>query len=48
MFTWVVDEFLNTYVSYRLEPGGTGTRLHFEHSGFDKNRHSRGPSTAGT
>ena len=35
VFTWVVDEFLNTRVSYRLEPDGSGTRVLFEHSGFD-------------
>lgn len=26
---------VNTRVSYRLEPEGDGTRLYFEHSGFD-------------
>lgn len=26
---------LDTLVTYRLEPEGDGTRLHFEHSGFD-------------
>jgi uncharacterized protein YndB with AHSA1/START domain len=36
VFTWVVDEFLNTRVSYRLEPDGTGTRVLFEHSGFEQ------------
>lgn len=36
VFTWVVDEFLNTRVSYRLEPNGTGTRVLFEHSGFEQ------------
>src|SRR5262245_36763390 len=35
VFTWVVDEFLNTRVSYRLEPDGTGTRVLFEHAGFE-------------
>jgi uncharacterized protein YndB with AHSA1/START domain len=35
VFTWVVDEFLNTRVSYRIEPDGTGTRVLFEHSGFE-------------
>jgi|SRR5688500_1095279 len=35
VFTWVVDEFLDTRVSYRLEPDGTGTRVLFEHSGFE-------------
>lgn len=36
VFTWVVGDFLNTRVSYRLEPDGTGTRVLFEHSGFDQ------------
>jgi len=36
VFTWVVGEFLNTRVSYHLEPDGTGTRLLFEHSGFEQ------------
>ena len=36
VFTWVVDEFLNTRVSYRLEPDGTGTRVLFEHTGFEQ------------
>jgi uncharacterized protein YndB with AHSA1/START domain len=36
VFTWVVGEFLNTRVSYRLEPKGTGTRVLFEHSGFEQ------------
>jgi uncharacterized protein YndB with AHSA1/START domain len=35
-FTWVVDEFLDTRVSYRLEPDGNGTRVLFEHSGFEQ------------
>ena len=35
VFTWVVGEFLNTRVSYRLEPDGAGTRVLFEHSGFE-------------
>ena len=35
VFTWVVGDFLDTRVSYRLEPDGTGTRVLFEHSGFD-------------
>jgi uncharacterized protein YndB with AHSA1/START domain len=34
VFTWVVAEFLDTRVSYRLEPDGAGTRVLFEHSGF--------------
>jgi uncharacterized protein YndB with AHSA1/START domain len=36
VFTWVVGEFLDTRVSYRLEPDGTGTRVLFEHSGFEQ------------
>jgi len=35
-FTWVVDGFLNTRVSYRLEAEGAGTRVLFEHSGFEQ------------
>lgn len=35
VFTWVVGEFLNTRVSYRLESDGTGTRVLFEHAGFE-------------
>lgn len=35
-FTWVVDEFLNTRVSYRLQADGTGTLVRFEHSGFER------------
>ena len=34
VFSWVVDEFLDTRVSYRLQPDGTGTRVFFEHTGF--------------
>lgn len=33
-YTWVGGA-LNTQVTYRLEPEGTGTRVRFEHSGFD-------------
>lgn len=36
VFTWIVDDFLDTRVSYRLEPDGTGTRVLFEHSGFEQ------------
>ena len=36
MFSWSVGAPVeNTRVSYRLEPEGDGTRLFFEHSGFD-------------
>ena len=37
-FTWVVDAFLDTRVSYRLEADGAGTRVLFEHSGFSQNQ----------
>jgi uncharacterized protein YndB with AHSA1/START domain len=33
-YTWTGGG-LSTKVTYRLEPEGTGTRLYFEHSGFD-------------
>jgi uncharacterized protein YndB with AHSA1/START domain len=36
VFTWVVEGFLNTQVRYRLEPDGSGTRVLFEHSGFEQ------------
>lgn len=36
VFTWIVADFLNTEVAYRLEPEGTGTRVLFEHSGFEQ------------
>ena len=38
IFTWVVGEVheLDTRVSYRLEPDGSGTRVLFEHSGFQQ------------
>src|SRR4029434_11001846 len=42
IFTWVVDDFLNTCVSYRLEPDGTGTRVLFEHTGFEQEQAFRG------
>lgn len=34
VFTWVGGE-IDTRVSYRLEPDGTGTRVWFEHAGFE-------------
>lgn len=33
-YTWTGGP-LNTLVTYRMEPEGAGTCLHFEHSGFD-------------
>lgn len=33
-YTWV-GSALDTLVTFRLEPEGDGTRLYFEHSGFD-------------
>ena len=41
-FTWVVDGFLNTRVSYRLDPDGAGTRVLFEHTGFEQERAFKG------
>jgi|SRR5579872_1340609 len=34
-FSWTAGGLDNTQVSFRLEPDGEGTRLFFEHSGFD-------------
>jgi uncharacterized protein YndB with AHSA1/START domain len=34
-YSWAGGSLVNTRVSYRLEPDGAGTRLVFEHSGFD-------------
>jgi uncharacterized protein YndB with AHSA1/START domain len=34
-FSWSAGELVDTRVSFRLEPDGDGTRIHFEHSGFD-------------
>ena len=34
-FSWSAGGLENTQVSFRLEPEGDGTRLLFEHSGFD-------------
>jgi uncharacterized protein YndB with AHSA1/START domain len=42
IFTWVVEEFLDTRVSYCLEPDGTGTRVLFEHTGFEQEQAHRG------
>jgi uncharacterized protein YndB with AHSA1/START domain len=42
VFTWVVDEFLNTRISYRLEPDGSGTRVLFEHTGFEQEQAFKG------
>ena len=42
VFTWVVGEFLNTRVSYRLEADGAGTRVLFEHSGFEEGAAQQG------
>lgn len=35
MFSWAAGGLANSQVSFRLEPDGEGTRLFFEHSGFD-------------
>ncbi len=34
-FSWLAGGLVNTEVSFRLELEGDGTRLFFEHSGFD-------------
>ena len=34
-FSWSAGELVGTQVSFQLEPDGNGTRLLFEHSGFD-------------
>lgn len=34
-FSWIAGGLADSRVSFRLEPEGEGTRLHFEHSGFD-------------
>jgi uncharacterized protein YndB with AHSA1/START domain len=34
-FSWSAGGLDNTRVSFRLEPNGNGTRLLFEHSGFE-------------
>lgn len=35
VFTWSAGGLADTRVSFRLEPDGEGSRLFFEHSGFD-------------
>ena len=35
MFTWVAGGLADSRVSFQLEPDGEGTRLLFEHAGFD-------------
>jgi uncharacterized protein YndB with AHSA1/START domain len=35
MFSWSAGGLKDTQVSFRLEPDGDGTRVLFEHSGFD-------------
>jgi uncharacterized protein YndB with AHSA1/START domain len=34
-FSWSAGGLVDTRVSFRLEPDGEGTRILFEHSGFD-------------
>ncbi|TWT55504.1 SRPBCC family protein [Allorhodopirellula solitaria] len=38
VFTWSAGELSNTQVSFILKPEGSGTRLFFQHSGFDTTR----------
>lgn len=35
VFSWSAGGLENTQVSFRLEPDGVGTKIFFEHSGFD-------------
>jgi uncharacterized protein YndB with AHSA1/START domain len=35
VFSWSAASLVDTRVSFRLEPDGDGTRVFFEHSGFD-------------
>ncbi len=35
VFSWSAGGLVDTKVSFRLEPHGEGTRILFEHSGFD-------------
>jgi uncharacterized protein YndB with AHSA1/START domain len=35
VFSWSAGGLVDTRVSFRLEPDGEGTRVVFEHSGFD-------------
>lgn len=35
VFSWSAGEITDTQVSFRLEPEGDGTKLFFEHTGFD-------------
>jgi uncharacterized protein YndB with AHSA1/START domain len=37
-FSWSAGGLADTRVSFRLEPDGDGTRVLFEHSGFDVSR----------
>ena len=41
-FTWVVDGFLDTRVSYSLQADGAGTRVLFEHTGFEQRQAFKG------
>jgi uncharacterized protein YndB with AHSA1/START domain len=34
-FSWSAASIVDTRVTFRLEPDGDGTRIFFEHSGFD-------------
>jgi uncharacterized protein YndB with AHSA1/START domain len=34
-FSWTAGGLVDTRVSFRLEPDAEGTRVFFEHSGFD-------------
>jgi uncharacterized protein YndB with AHSA1/START domain len=48
VFSWSVGgPVVNTHVSFQLEPDGDGTRLFFEHSGFDLTQPGGNPAFKG-
>jgi uncharacterized protein YndB with AHSA1/START domain len=46
-YSWSAAALVDTRVSYRLEPDGDGTRLIFEHSGFDMSQPRAKPAFRG-
>lgn len=48
VFSWSVGgPVVDTRVSFRLEPDGDGTRIHFEHAGFDVSQPQGGQALRG-
>lgn len=47
VYSWAGGPVVKTQVAYRLEPNGDGTRLVFEHSGFDLSQPWGEPSLKG-